>query len=854
MTTEIIIPSPKRTVNVYPKKQPNRYNTPRQEPKFSNNLFLGTFQLPSRIKNMIRRKPYLLLLLTLIGALFIPQSTSAQDDDEPPAGLTLTVEAGFDGFYKSDHWLPVHMTVANNGPAIEGELRITIGANNEAVVYSSPVSLPTQSNKRITQLVKTAGSIRVVSVELVDENGRLITRALSQTLRIQNFNELIYGVVSTDPDEFEFLENVTAGRSDAVVAFLDMEDLPATAVAWNALDILIFNDIDSNEMSNAQRAALETWVSTGGQLVVTGGPGWQKTATPFSDMLPVTLTGSESTNDLPTLVAETGIPFRDAGPYLLAASSLRRGDLIFHQDGLPLLARQNWGRGSVFFLALDPKLAPLLDWDGSEVVFEQIASHVPETPPWATGIQNGYAAGSAVTSLPSLALPSATTLIIFLLIYVIIIGPANYIFLKRTNRRELAWVTTPIIVIIFAVTAYVIGFQLKGNNIIINQMNVAHGQIDSDQMRVQSLVGLYSPRRANYDVIMPLETAVHPFERDSGNITGNGTLDSVTRDTNLVLKNILVDVSGVETFIATSSHPTPELTGEAQMSVNNNVVTLDINLQNNTNFDLEKVVIIAGRQAFSLGDMDAGETYSNQHTLNRAIVTGSGSFMGNTGSTLLDNADMILGTSTPWDDPIAFPRMQLLEALDGRSYGNDARGTVPNDIVTLVAWANTPLLDLTIENTEYDTLQTTLYFIEIPLQRNVSTGDEVTLPLALLDWSVLSSSNNVYEASATNFYLPSGGWVELEYTPWEEFRNMDATSLTIRLLADGNSSSPPAIRIWDWENENWHDVENVNLGSTRIVDFQPYLNTNNKVRLHIRSDGTNISVTELYPVLVGNVE
>src|SRR5690606_2061153 len=176
----------------------------------------------------------------------------------------------------------------------------------------------------------------------------------------------------------------------------------------------------------------------------------QKTAASLTDLLPVTVDGSRSVDDLPGLRERIGIEFRDPGPYVVATSSLRSGELIFRQDELPLLARQSIGRGSVYFLALDPRLAPLLDWDGSEAIWAAIASRVPSGSNWGSGPQNSYAATEAVSSLPSLTLPSILQLLAFLLVYTIVVGPLNYWVLKRRNQLERAWITIPVLVVIFS--------------------------------------------------------------------------------------------------------------------------------------------------------------------------------------------------------------------------------------------------------------------------------------------------------------------------------------------------------------------------------------------------------------------
>ena len=455
-------------------------------------------------------------LLLLAGGLATP--AAAQDDDTDNNGITMSVRVGYDGFYKGEFWLPVQVTAANSGPTVEGyvEIQVDQGSGRDAAIFRSPISLATQSNKRVTLYVKINNIVSDLDVQLRQTDGTLVAEISSRSVSRISPTNLLYGVVSPDAAEFAFLERVNGSRADASVALLTLDDLPVTAVAWNALDVLIFNDTDTSQLSSSQRIALEAWLNKGGQLIITGGANWQKTATALADLLPVTINGSQTVDDLPGLRERIGIPFRDPGPYVVATSSLRNGELIFRQDDLPLLARQPMGRGAVYFLALDPRLAPLLDWDGSEAIWATIASRVPGNANWGLGPQNSYAATTAVSSLPSLTLPNILQLIGFLAIYTVVVGPLNYWILKRRNQLERAWVTIPVLVIIFSAVTYFTGFQLRGNDTIINQISVAYSQADGEQADVYSLLGLYSPQRDTYSVNLPANALARPYTQDFG--------------------------------------------------------------------------------------------------------------------------------------------------------------------------------------------------------------------------------------------------------------------------------------------------------------------------------------------------
>lgn len=803
----------------------------------------------------------------------------AQEGGGLPPGLTLSVVAGFDGFYKSEFWLPVQVSATNSGPAIEGKLQITTGslATGDRLIYQSPISLPTQSNKRITLYIYLPRFVRNLTVELLDATGVTVATAASSTLLQKPLDAVLYGVVSSEPGKLEFLERVTGRRSEAAVAFLDITSLPETPTAWNALDVLIFNDVDTGQLTANQQQALRAWLHSGGQLVVTGGPGWQKTTATLADLLPVTISGSETVADLPVLRQAAGQPFRDAGPYLVTTSSLSRGELLYHQDGLPLLARHSQGRGHIYFLALDPRLAPLLDWNGREAIWTDIVGSIPLWPYGTAGFQNSRAAGTAVATIAGLALPSAFQLFAFLCFYILAIGPVNYLILKRLKRREMAWVSIPAIVLLFSGMTYVISFQIKGNNIILNEMSLAYGQAllpgsadggEENQIRVQSLVGLYSPHRSTFDLVFPAETMARPFNRDFGILAGSGTLNAIVRDNEVTLERVQVDVGAVETFVVDSYQPTPSITGQATLELDGSDIRLEATIQNDSGVTLENASLLLSSRAISLGNIPPGGRQTISEVIGTAAAAGSTSpppfspsgsliYATGTGYTLSQNADVILGTTDYYEDPVAFPRWQLLLAVDNsisaRSSGGGTASLTYNAPI-LAAWSSQNQLDIKLSRGMATRQATTLYLLELPLEQNLINAQAVSIPVAFLNWEVIEQSN-VYEAAIQNFYL-NGGHITFEYTPWPEFHHLKMTELAVRLTRQDLSFPPlaPEVALWDWQQETWIVLAEANWGETAVPDPARFIGSNNAVRLRLQDNQLSTAVGEVYPLLTGNFD
>ncbi|MEW5987372.1 MAG: hypothetical protein AB1791_12115 [Chloroflexota bacterium] len=783
----------------------------------------------------------------IILLLWMVWPAAAQDIAQ--AGITLSAAAGFDGYYKGEYWLPVTVTVANSGPSVEGEVRVVAGNGpGQEIVYSSPLSLPSQSSKQVVLFVYLQDWNTRLTATLVDDQGRELGRTQTGALNRLAADGLLYGVVSPEAGALQFLASVKGERSEAAVAALELADLPAVAAAWNALDVLVLHDVDTGQWAAGQLAALTAWVEAGGQLVVTGGPGWAKTTAALSDLLPVSVTGSQTTDDLPALSQATGEPFRDPGPYLVAASTLRRGELLIHQDGLPLLARQAVGRGSVYFLALDPTLVPLAGWDGQAIIWDRVAAGAPELPPWGMGAQSGYAADSAVTSLPSLTVPSSLQLLLFLFLYAIVVGPVNYFVLKGLKRRELAWITIPAVVVFFSALAYLTGFRLKGNAVIVNQMSIAYGHANSQAMRVQSLVGLYSPRRAEYDLVFPGDTAVRPFSQEFGpGLLSAGNLEAVERSADVRLINVRVDVSGMETFVAESYRPAPAVRGQATLEWSSEQAHLQIEVQNQSNFTLEDATVLIGATAVPLGDLEAGQSRSQRQNL-----TGLGSSSGfspapYSTAPLALHYETLLGSADYMNDPALFPRWQLLESL-AAPYGPGS-STPTAAAVTLVGWSTQSQVAVNVEEIGFLAQATTLYLLELPFAHRVNQSSSLSLPPALISATVLPEGS-VYVSGPSYFGL-SAGWVAFEFQPWSDFGAMTVSELKIALRAQGMVSSPaPTIFLWNWSEQSWMRLEDGDWGMTAVPDPTPFTGPGNRIR--IRLDNNSIAyldIQEVYPVL-----
>ena len=103
-----------------------------------------------------------------------------------------------------------------------------------------------------------------------------------------------------------------------------------------------------------------------------------------------------------------------------------------------------------------------------------------------------------LANLPGLDLPSLQLTGALVLLYVLLVGPVNYLVLGAMRRRALAWVTVPLIAMIAAGGAYGAGVFAKGRSVQANQVTILHLQTGWDHAYQESYTGIMAPARGDY--------------------------------------------------------------------------------------------------------------------------------------------------------------------------------------------------------------------------------------------------------------------------------------------------------------------------------------------------------------------
>ena len=768
-------------------------------------------------------------------------------------GLTLTGRVGFDNYYKDGLWTPVRVTVANDGPDVNGTLQVRVPVNGEETLYTRPVNLPTQSRREFFFYLPIQGYLTTSTLKIDLVSGTQLLASANLRLTQATTNDYIYGVLASAPSAFNALGNIDPLYGQGYVAQLEAGDLPPVAAGWAGLDVLVLADVDTGVFSPEQRQALADWVNGGGQLVVMGGAGWQKTTAGLAPLLPLAPTGTQTVTDLRPLGDFSGTA-APAGP-AVAAVGARAPEAVtlVTTENLPAVTYRQQGFGRVSLVAFDPTLAPLKNWAGLEGLFRGLLTIPTDRPSWSHGLINWSSAEDAAQTVPGLVVPAAWQVCGFLGIYVIIIGPLNYLILRRLKRRSWAWFTIPAIVLVFSAAAYITGYGLRGTQAILHRLAVVEVWPQAEHARVQQIVGLFSPQRTKYAVTFEEGALARPLPY-SGGLPDLGRLE-VEQGSQTRLLAVQTEIGAVQTFVAEGQTPAPRFDAQLTLGFSNaiagNSLVLAGEITNRSDLQLANAVLLAPGNYQPLGDITPGQTVQIAAlplTQSQAVPAPASPVSVLGGSPLLKlppgySADTtytdILSIAYPTNEE-EFRRSALLSAvLDQYSGGSRGQG------VYLVGWTSTAPLDVSVP-TAFRTLDLSVYFIALPYTLDRQAGP-VELTPGMFTWSALDV-NSQTNYSPYDIYLDPNVEVGFEFAPGPQLPGLTAQALTLHLFGYSVSGAASEVRVqlWDFSENTWVSQPNLVWGDNRITAPARFVGPQNNILVRLRNASNfTLNVTQI---------
>jgi hypothetical protein len=327
-------------------------------------------------------------------------------------------------------------------------------------------------------------------------------------------------------------------------------DMPDLWFGYEAADVVILvtrdekfiNDLNSDNGA-PRRKALAEWVRRGGTLIVSVGLSPEhasvvaqvldKMPLPDFDKMPLIncrIEGSaicpETTNLARWAAANNPAPqalhnveilrlIPGDGVTILASESAKVGDKT---QECPVVVEASCGLGRVWMTAFDLDGPPFKTWpEGQKAFWSKVQSEFTPKAGLAAARQPQQVAPGfdgneppallaelqrALENFEQVPVVNFGWVALFILIYILIVGPLDYVLLTRVFKRpELTWITFPVVVISLSVLVYCVAYAMKGDDLRINKIDLVEYDLHSPQQAYGTTwFTLFSPRIQDYTI------------------------------------------------------------------------------------------------------------------------------------------------------------------------------------------------------------------------------------------------------------------------------------------------------------------------------------------------------------------
>lgn len=485
-----------------------------------------------------------------------PAPGATQKAAQPAAGTVqiTDIRLGFAGHYKVGYWTPVWVTLKSGPGYLTGHLELeTADSDGVPVVFrttgENQIVVPDSGEIVMEAAVKFGrprGELHVSwrganapsdAADAPDSRHAVAARRTflaSESGRAWPHSQLLVVTVGSSvgvEDAARFLAPDATRVTAALVA--SPVELPTQWFAYEGVDVVVVPTSDAKateQLDDDRFVALDQWLKLGGRLIWCVGVRGRDI---FAD-------GSRFQTWSPGRFVEVGPVARTSALEAFAGSSERlestgdgggrrtgrldmcvlsdvRGRIDAPEGGIssgdrPMVIRYPVGLGQAVLATLDLDQPPLATWSGRRQVLARMFQHAKEN------VSDGGAADrsgqlihlgfddlsgqlrGALDQYPGQTFVSFSWVAVILVVYILLIGPADYFLLRAWSRPHWTWGTLSLVVLLFVGLAYYLNGLWKDSRLRVNQLDVVDVDLDSSLIRGTHWSNLYSPQSDLYDL------------------------------------------------------------------------------------------------------------------------------------------------------------------------------------------------------------------------------------------------------------------------------------------------------------------------------------------------------------------
>lgn len=505
----------------------------------------------------------LLLFLTLIGC----DVEDKEVLDSIP--IELEIDYGYDGYVKYGDYMPISATIQNQGGAFTGWFQVIFpNHNNKSTLYQQEIELGEMEVAQLEFSIPVNSSRDQFHYQLVDSSEHIMIEKTVPIKLLDDYAYTLIGIFTNNSTGLEYLE-----KEGVVTHYLQKDKFINEYSSLNALDILLIDEYELENMNDKNWSVIENWIRQGGNLILGDVPYEE---IPFYDKI------QEQPDKNNSIFTEY---YLDMGRIQIANMSIRS-----------------------------------LESSSSSILVQRMLRNLPESKPAKLNMMHStpyynYRILDALRISNIEDIPFTLSYVFVIFVYVILVGPVLYLVLKKKRLRILTWFAVPMVAIIFTGIIFYIGKDTRKTQTTGSYMTYQTIGEDGNYIE-ETYIRLISPENTGYQVpdieIEPLGVITSQYSYAStGEITeydySNHAISITKKD-----KGSDIHVKEASTFEPT--YYTYIRDGKMEGSYNYHIIDeiekITGEFTNELGYDLEDGIFLCNQVLIPVGDVKDKETIS----------------------------------------------------------------------------------------------------------------------------------------------------------------------------------------------------------------------------------------------------
>ncbi|GKX30124.1 hypothetical protein SH1V18_26040 [Vallitalea longa] len=403
-----------------------------------------------------------LIICTFIVFLFteIGISVHASNNDN----FKIDVNYGYDNYYKVYKDMPVNINIVNDIDDFDGIVKIRYHVNSENDgMLSQKVTCEKGNAKDIKFIIPRVNeNLAIIRVILEEKEKVIYEKKFTLPFNQGIESNLMLGVLDEDYDDLNYFNSDICTKVN-----LNENNFPEDVFASKILDVIIINNYNLSKLNEKQIEVLKEWVIDGGHLIIGSGVNYTKTIPIIEDFI-----GIDSINEL--IEADNKILYdvvneqsdenviNNTPLSIIEFDSSTLKEVVSNGEyGLAYNVKK--GKGNIDLYTFDLGMEPMKSFTYNNEFMNLYL--LPKFMDKQIRVSNESTPYNRATDfleiMTQIKYPAIWKIITIIVIYILILGPILYIFLKKRGKRQYMWVFIPVISILFVAIMYVTGINTR---------------------------------------------------------------------------------------------------------------------------------------------------------------------------------------------------------------------------------------------------------------------------------------------------------------------------------------------------------------------------------------------------------